>query len=254
MNTPILTKGTDGGENYLVVARSGDVALSLRPIAFNDDARNGKITLLVRVRASRYPGALVDLDGDAIMAGFPDMPFENMPHQNSSRPRCSVYCAIFTEQTQRLFLEKALEAQRFTSKVYSYLSQFVPADSFIVDYTVFSEQLMAHVLKENVTKNISHEIAQVNEEYAAAAILLGESHMMAVQALEVDFQASVKALTEDFLTANPDFIGDGGVEENAANPFDTIQKLIKYAEAEDSYANPNMPVPAEEDPDGYGTI
>ena len=253
MAPPILTKGTDGGQNYLVLARSGDVALSMRPIAFNDNAREGKITLLVRIRAARFPGALVDLSGDDVLAAFPDFPFENYPRQSGNDPRCSVYCAIYTNQKNRLFLEKALEMQRFTSKFFEYLLKFVPAGSLVSDVSVLSDQIIAHIVSENVVGKVAAELAKTDETFAAAYEKLCENHANVLNELIADFKKQKKDMTASFLAATPELFEDIP-EEDVGNTFDAVAKLIAYEEAEESYGDPDMPTaPAPVDP-GYGTI
>lgn len=138
-NTAERMIGTDGGLDYVVVARRGRVALGLRflPVILGEC-----LAVLVRVRSAPDPNLApddaVNVTGMELVTTW-QIPFENMPTTPGDRRwRASLYCILPLSQVDMGRVAQAFVTQRAASKIREWLSRYVEEGDFEQTFSGFS--------------------------------------------------------------------------------------------------------------------
>lgn len=214
--------GTD--QKYLVVAKSGNVAMGIYLRALNDFYRplgDGKhlISITGRVRVAAAPGT--EVTDSEINEAFKTLPIEKFA--NLAQLRASFSLGLFLNQTEKIAVSGAFDAQKVGFKLFDYLLQYIDESLFLVTREEMHEAIRAEIdVGATVGDSccgaieIALEIAQKDGLFRPGIDSVMGQLKKARDEAEAIFQASGKkalkkatataqVLVDEYLKAHPDF-------------------------------------------------
>jgi hypothetical protein len=212
--------GTD--EKYVVVAKSGHIALGVYLRTVNDFYRpvgDGKhlISITGRVRVAALPG--IEATDSEINEAFKTLPIEKFA--NPAQLRASLSLGLFLNQTEKLAVSGAFDVQKVGFKLFDYLLQYIDESLFLVTREEMHEIIKSEIgatVEDGCTGaiEIALEIAQKDGSFRPGIDSVMAQLEKSRKEAEVIFQASGKkalkeavataqVLVDEYLTVNPGF-------------------------------------------------